>query len=310
MDVTIVVCTRNRGIQLRTCLDSITQAIENQNKKAIEAIIVDNASTDDTRRVAQEWALASRAPARVIVENRLGLAVARNAAIRIAQGNVIVFTDDDCRLSDDYFTKMIDHYARDSGPVIRGGRVDLGNPKDIDFTTKRDPQSSRLSDIAQVAGFILGCNMALPREAVVRLGRFDERFGAGALFRSAEETDFLCRAYLAGIPIEYVPDMIVLHDHGRRSINEVQKLYFGYCIGNGAIYGKHFRANKRLLRHLYWDSRNALFELFGGRQFERNLGLTYRRTLIGNMLGLFLFCLVRLGFLTRLSAKQNPEQHA
>src|ERR1700691_2918252 len=100
MDVTIVVCTRNRGIQLRTCLDSITQAIENQNKKAIEAIIVDNASADDTRRVAQEWALASRAQARVSVENRLGLAVPRSAAIRIAQGNVIVFTDDDCRLSD------------------------------------------------------------------------------------------------------------------------------------------------------------------------------------------------------------------
>jgi glycosyltransferase involved in cell wall biosynthesis len=254
MDVTIVVCTRNREKQLRTCLESIARAIEKQSK-SIETVIVDNASTDNTRRVAQEWALASRTPARVIFEHRPGLAVARNTAIRNAQGNLIVFTDDDCRLSQDYLAKLVDYYAQDSGPVVRGGRVELGNPNDLDFSVKRDLQPSRLLDIAQVAGFILGCNMALSRETIARVGQFDERFGAGGLFRSAEDT------------------------------------------------GKHCRIATRLLRHFFWDSRNAVFELFGGRQFERNLGLTYRWTVIGNVFGLILFCVDSLGFLGRFPTK-------
>jgi GT2 family glycosyltransferase len=221
---------------------------------------------------------------------------------------VIVFTDDDCRLSNDYVAKLIDHYAQDSGPVVRGGRVELGNPDDLDFSVKRDLQPSRLSDIAQVAGFILGCNMALPRETIARVGQFDERFGAGGLFKSAEDTDFICRVHLAGLPVEYVPDMIVFHDHGRRSVDEVQRQYFSYCIGNGAIYGKYCRIATRLLRHFWWDSRNAAFELFGGRQFERNFGLTYRWTVIGNIWGLTLFCLNSLGFLGRFTAKRSPGQ--
>jgi GT2 family glycosyltransferase len=293
MDITIVVCTRNRGNKLETCLDSITQAIENQSK-SIEVVIVDNGSSDNTRSVAQKWAMASLAPARVIVENRPGLAAARNTAIRYARGNLVAFTDDDCVLSADYFIKLIDCYGQDSEPVIRGGRVELGNPEDIDFTTKRDLRSSRLMDIAKAAGFILGCNMALPREAIVRVGLFDERFGAGGLFRSAEETDFVCRAYLAGIPIEYVPDMIVFHYHGRTMPHEIRRLHFDYCVGKGAIYAKYCCIEHRLLRHLYWDSRNAFFELFGGAQLDRNLGLTYRSILFGNVSGIVLFGLARL----------------
>jgi glycosyltransferase involved in cell wall biosynthesis len=307
MDLTIVVCTRNRGNQLRTCLDSITRAIERQSR-SMEVIIVDNASTDNTRQVAQEWALASRIPARVVVENRPGLAVARNTAVQNAQGNVIAFTDDDCALSDDYVTKLMNHYDQDSEPVVRGGKVEAGNRDDLDFSVKKDSEFSRLSDIARVAGFILGCNMVVPRQAIARVGQFDERFGAGGLFRSAEDTDFICRTYLAGIPIEYVPDMIVFHNHGRRSIEEVKQQYFGYCVGNGALYGKYCRVATRLLRHFYWDSRNAVFELFGGRQFDLSLGLTYRWTVIGNMLGLILFCLNGLGFRGRFASKQNPGQ--
>jgi GT2 family glycosyltransferase len=188
---------------------------------------------------------------------------------------------------------MAQHFEHDNGPVIRGGRVELGNPADLDFTTKHSLQISRLGDIACVAGFILGCNMVFPRETFVRIGYFDERFGAGGLFRSGEETDLICRAYLAGIPLEYVPDMVVFHYHGRRKPDEIRKLHFDYCIGKGALYAKYCCTGRRLLRHLYWDSREAVFEILGGRTINRKFGLTYRQTIAGNFLGLLLYALNR-----------------
>jgi GT2 family glycosyltransferase len=297
IDVSIVVCTRNRGHKLKACLDSIALAIEN-GRKLIETIIIDNGSTDDTRVVAQKWATSFSGPVQVLGENRQGLAIARNTAIRNARGSLIVFTDDDCELSRDYFNKLGSYYSQDDVPVIRGGAVERGNFEDIDFTTKRDPKPSRLLDIINVGGFVLGCNMIVPREALARLGYFDERFGAGAIFRSGEDTDLICRAYLAGIPVEYVPDLVVFHYHGRRTSKDVRKLYFGYCIGNGAIYAKYCFASMRLLRHFYWDTRNALLELCGGGQFERALGLTYRHTVLGNVWGIVIYIFERFGLIS------------
>jgi GT2 family glycosyltransferase len=181
---------------------------------------------------------------------------------------------------------MTHHFAHDNGPVIRGGRVELGHSADLDFTTKHNLQSLQLRDIACVAGFILGCNMIFPRKIFAHIGYFDERFGAGGLFRAGEETDFICRAYLAGIPVEYVPDVVVYHCHGRRAPHEIRKLYFDYCIANGALYGKYCFSARRLLRHLYWDARATIFEILGGRTFNEEFGLTYRKTVAANLLGL------------------------
>jgi GT2 family glycosyltransferase len=306
--VTIVVCTRNRGHKLGVCLASIALAIQN-GKDLIETIIVDNGSTDDTRLIAQKWAASFPAPVQVLSENRPGLAIARNTAIRHARGSLIVFTDDDCELSSDYFNKLSSNYSRDDVPIIRGGAVERGNLEDIEFTTKRDPNPSRLLDITNVGGFVLGCNMIVPREALVRLGPFDERFGAGAIFRSGEDTDLICRAYLAGVPVEYVPDMVVFHYHGRRASTDVRKLYFGYCIGNGAIYAKYGFASMRLLRHFYWDSRNAVLELFGGSQFQPDLGLTYRRTVLGNIWGMGLYVLERFRLFVKFTKQDTEAVH-
>jgi len=67
-------------------------------------------------------------------------------------------------------------------------------------------------------GFILGCNMAMQRIVFDKLGPFDERFGAGAVFKSGEDTDYVLRAYFAGIPVEYVPDMVVYHFHAEENV--------------------------------------------------------------------------------------------
>jgi GT2 family glycosyltransferase len=54
---------------------------------------------------------------------------------------------------------------------------------------------------------------------------FDERFGAGTNIPAGEDTDYIYRAYLADVTIEYVPDMAVFHHHGRKSVTQAINLF-------------------------------------------------------------------------------------
>src|SRR2546426_12540176 len=67
----------------------------------------------------------------------------------------------------------------------------------------------------------------------------------------------LFRSLRAGVPIRYVPAMVVTHRSWRRGSEQV-RLYRGYGIGQGAFYAKHVRRGDlhmaaRMARNI-WDS--------------------------------------------------------
>ena len=69
-----------------------------------EVIIVDNASTDNTRSLVESFS-QRYTHVRYILEERLGASHARNRGWRDAKGQYIAFTDDDCRLPQDWLAK-------------------------------------------------------------------------------------------------------------------------------------------------------------------------------------------------------------
>jgi glycosyltransferase involved in cell wall biosynthesis len=285
--ISFIICTRNRSNALRRALNSIVVASRTVPETSVEIIVVDNGSTDETTMLASRWAETAGLAVKVIYEPRQGLAIARNVGVRRAFSDILVFTDDDCKVSPCYIAKLLNHYAKDQGPVIRGGRVELGDPGDLPFTIKTDPTPARLSHDVHPGGFILGCNMAMRRDVIDRIGLFDERFGAGGAFKAAEETDYFYRGFLAGIPVEYCPDMIVFHYHGRRDVREIKMLYIGYSIGNGALHAKH---GWRLLMYTGRDIRDSIAELLSRRKhYCAELGLSYRYLVFGSAIGIVLY---------------------
>lgn len=274
-------------------LDAVSAAISAAGTVSADLVIVDNGSTDDTWAVLTAWRRTARVAMTMIKEPRRGLAIARNTGMNAATGRILAFTDDDCCPAPTYVAELLRHYAADTGPVIRGGRVELGDPRDLPFTIKLDDQTRHLVDGIHPGAFVLGCNMTMHRAVVERLGGFDERFGAGATFRAAEETDLLYRAYKSGIPVEYVPDMTVRHFHGRRDMGDIKRLNHGYHVGSGALYAKYGLSDPALLRHFYWASRDAVMELFGGRRYDPQLGLSHFTMVLGNVRGFLLYLLQR-----------------
>ncbi|NLS17790.1 glycosyltransferase family 2 protein [Rhizobium sp. P40RR-XXII] len=297
-----IVCTRNRARALTACIRSIEAASRAHGSMTSELIVVDNGSTDDTAERLAHIVATSSIAITPVVERRRGLAAARNEGMERSRGRILIFIDDDCEVDLHYLRDLERHYASGERLVIRGGRVELGNARDLPFTIKRSREPARFTPDVHPGGFILGCNMTMHREVAQRVGRFDERFGAGSALQSAEDTDYLVRAFKLGIPIEYVPDMNVLHYHGRNTREAIERLHRNYSLGNGGLCLKHLLSAPWLLRHFYWSFRSAWRELWGGPRFDPEVSLSHWPIVYMNLLGAFEF--VRCAMTNR---PQQPE---
>jgi GT2 family glycosyltransferase len=283
MKLSVIVATRNRAPHLGPCLDSIAAAFE---RSALfddaEIVIADNGSTDETPNVLKAWAAANTARLVPVAEPRPGKSRALNRAIEAASGELLAFTDDDCRLLPEYVNDLLRHDAADAELVLRGGRIELGDPTDLPLTINTAPTRGRWSLAMNSArhnaltGKINGCNMMMRRALIERIGGFDEDFGPGSKIASGDDTEFVYRAYTAGVPIEYVPDMAVAHFHGRKTAGTAYKLWRGYATGNGAFFTKYLFKHFNLARPFWWDIKNAVIELrTGTHRFEATPEFSY-----------------------------------
>lgn len=294
IDISFIICTRNRPQQMLRCLASIAAATAGHPRVMAEVIVLENGSCDDLQLGEAEVVAAGGSMARLIRMQMPGLSHARNEGLRLAGGRLLVFTDDDCILDVDYVSDLLAHEATRTGDVFLGGRVKLADPTDLPFTIKDVSEHELFKQHIHPGGFVQGCNMVMSRLTSMKIGEFDTNFGAGAPMRAGEDTDYIIRAHLCGIPVEYVPDMTVFHQHGRKHLSDVRTLNYGYAFANGAIYAKYHISQPWLLKHLYWSARATCKEQIGGSKFDINLGLTWGSVLKGNILGAVQYLRLRI----------------
>lgn len=118
ISVVIPACNEERDI--RECL----QSLKKQTYSNIEIIIADNASTDNTAKIAkQEGAI-------VVYEAMPGVCAARQKGTERAKGTIIVSTDADTVFSPDWIQKIADTFQKDKNIVAVGGtfRLDEKSP--------------------------------------------------------------------------------------------------------------------------------------------------------------------------------------
>ena len=278
VDLTVMICTRNRSHAITSALDSVAQAIPSDNDRQVELVVVDNGSTDGTGELLAQWAGRQSFPVIRVYELVPGLSRARNAGLAVARGSVIAMTDDDCILDPDYITAALHAFGGDAEPTVRGGRIELGDPADLAITIRTSLEPAALRRGQTPGGFVMGANLAFHRIVLEQIGLFDERFGAGAPLRSGEDTDFVFRAVERGIPVKYDPTLVVRHFHGRRKREEALSLYQGYNFGDGALLAKYFRTSQQarllVLKNLYWALRDTL------RPRPDPAGLVERKSLV------------------------------
>lgn len=257
ISVSVIICTRNRCEALARTLASVKR-LDISAASGFELVVVDNASADDTKGVVSGFAASAPFEVVYVLERGKGLSHARNRGLKESSGDLIMFTDDDCLVDSAWVRNAVHVFAGDAMKLV-GGRIDLYNDAHLPITIKPSPTPDTLSSPGSLLGFVHGANLAFGRGVMERIGVFDVRLGAGTDLQSAEDTEYVYRAFKHGIPVLYEPGLKVFHDHGRTGLIEEYALLRGYAVGEGAMLAKHvLRGNFDLVKPLYWDVRAAL----------------------------------------------------
>jgi glycosyltransferase involved in cell wall biosynthesis len=119
MRFTVAVCTWNRARLLPAVLDRLARV--RYAPGDWEVVVVNNNSPDDTERVLD--AFAGRLPLRRAFESKQGTSHARNAAVREARGDYVVWTDDDVLVDEGWLAAYARAVERHPSAALFGGPV-------------------------------------------------------------------------------------------------------------------------------------------------------------------------------------------
>ena len=252
LKASVIICSRNRAAQLGTCLDSIHE--DEMLATAAELVLIDNGSTDDTHQIMEQHADRARYPVLIRQEPDAGLSRARNAGLDAATGDLLLFTDDDCYLDPGYIPLAVEIFESEEFD-FGGGQAVLYEERDAFvgynlFEHRRTLEPGRFIP----AGTIQGSSMIFRRRVVEEIGYFDCMLGAGTPF-PCEDIDYVARASFAGFTGGQFPELIVRHDHGRRTARDYENILRSYDHGRGAYYAKNILEG-RLSFLFHWPRRS------------------------------------------------------
>lgn len=218
MRVSLVICTWNRCELLRQTLASLRE-LEVHTGQEWELLVVNNACSDATDEVIADY--RERLPLRRLFEPELGLSRARNAAVRAATGDIVLFTDDDVRVDPAWMRAYLEAADRWPAAGFFGGRIEPRYAPEVPRWVKRHQLALAgmlsLRDLGSVSRrlavdeFPFGPNMAVRRGALARAS-FDERVGrrGNEQLRGSERSLFL-RLQQQGVAGVWVPQAKVGH---------------------------------------------------------------------------------------------------
>jgi len=233
MSITVIVCTHNRCKSLAKTLESILRQTL-LDPVEWEILVVDNNSKDETRAVVQNFQGRFPGRFRYVFEAHQGVSHARNAGIRDARGEILVFIDDDETAADGWLQSITSNLHDEKwmgagGPVISKwdcpvprwlkarNSFTMGPISAFDFQTGQD-QGQELTDPP------IGANMAFKKEAFVRLGGFRTDLGRkGSLLLSNEDTEFGRRLMANGYQMVWAPAAVLYHPVEKHRLS---KTYF------------------------------------------------------------------------------------
>lgn len=169
-----------------------------------------------------------------------GLSNARNVGIKTARGAIVAFPDDDCTYGPDTLARVENCFEKIEGKSCLFARCLDPETQEEFLNYPKEPQViSDYKDPGVFWGISIG--QFYSREAVQKVGFFDEDFGIGGKWGSGEETDYALRVLKAGYSFVFQPDILVFHKKVNPLVGDGMSLekVKSYAIGFGALCKKH-----------------------------------------------------------------------
>lgn len=240
---------------LRTCLSSL----EHQTYQNLKIIVFDNASTDGSQIIVEDFPQVTCIPSKV----NLGFTGANNIAVKFAlehKADYIFLVNNDTESESELIEKLVSVCEKDAAVGISSPAVfDINNRaklQELGMSADRFAypltNTSPLKDNPSLF-FVSGCSMMIKAGLIRRIGMFDEEY-----FLFVEDLDFCWRAQLAGYQI---------------AVDSTARIYHasGGSLTGGVIKTTIYRTN---VRRFFFREKNTL------RTLIKNYGLYNLATVV------------------------------
>lgn len=173
IDASVVVVSHNRRSLLEKCIHFLS--LQDCGVDRYEIIVVDDGSSDDT------WEMLSNLSEGGVVKPlklayRMGPAIARNKALEIARGKVVIFTDSDAFAAPSFVREHLKCHEQYDRLIVDGPAVNIS----METTSMADPFRSLWSRIQASLDFggatFVTVNTSCRREHLEACGGFDADF--------------------------------------------------------------------------------------------------------------------------------------
>lgn len=280
LTISVIVCTYNRAQILRDSLESFA-GMRGSDQPNVELLIIDNNSTDATRRVSDEY--CSQHPnARYALASQPGLSNARNKGVTEARGRIIAYVDDDVLFDPGWLEAVIDIFEKHPDASCMGGKsipkFDAGRPDWACGEVLSIYGSTQSGDSVKWMTYPehpFGLNMAFRRDVFSQVGEFNPRLGRKKKnLLSMEESDYFYRVAKAGLKVIYTPSAVLFHRIPQSRTSEQWALARYYWQGISAVAFKQIHqplTRPQLLRELWRTSREILRLCTGGKILPREV---------------------------------------
>lgn len=231
--ISVIIPTYNRPDQLEICLTSLSEL--DYPHDAWEVIIVDDGGHSPLDKITNKF--KSNLDISLLRQANAGPAAARNTGAQKARGELLAFTDDDCKPEKNWLRIMAGHYQKTPERIIGGKTVNR---------LKKNLYSAASQYIVDIvyrhyntnkddARFFASNNIAVPKNLYHKVGGFTEAF------RTSEDRELCDRWRFKGYKLTYAQEAIILHAHDL-SLSSFCKQHFNY--GRGAWQYHRLRADR------------------------------------------------------------------
>ncbi|MBW4644898.1 MAG: glycosyltransferase [Goleter apudmare HA4340-LM2] len=193
----------------------------------VEYLLVDNASSDRTAeivKVAGEDAKQQGLTIRYLNENRIQSSyAARNTGIRASSGEIIAFTDADCRPQPNWLCNLVQAFANPIVGVVGGAIIALPGTTLLEkYAERKKILSHQHAASHPFCPYAAGANLAIRRQTLQEVGLFRPYLTTGG------DADICWRIQIQSSWRFYCADAAVVQHRHRSSLSELKKQFRRY----------------------------------------------------------------------------------
>ncbi len=249
MKVSVLIPCHNAVPTLVRCLESVRQALPAES----EIIAVDDGSDDGTGVVLKAYSEAYKCLKVVsLAAPSHGVSAARNAALKVAQGEYIQFVDADDTVEPDFCTKMLEAMERDAAdycvcgywqvPTMEGAeRKEVHLKSAYHYTSTDEIREQYLSRILgyslkDLSGWLLGRDM------------YAEKRESGEVWRGCYRRDIIEKWHLQFVEnVVLNEDALFTADYllAANVMTSVDEPLYNYSVGSEASAVREIRHDAR-----------------------------------------------------------------